>query len=250
MENHSLIIKGLKKQYHDTYALNNIDIEFNDGIYGILGPNGAGKSTLMKILTLNIKPTNGYVLYNNESIFSLKQNYLTQIGYVPQHQSLYNNLTALEFMYYIGYLKGLSKYITIEQSEKYLKFVHLYDDRNKKIHAFSGGMKQRLLLAQSLLGDPKIILLDEPTAGVDPMERVVIRKLIKQISLHRIILITTHIISDIEDMTDNIVMMNKGNIIYNGKKEDLLTEYNVLSLEDAYVKVFGINYDKNDLEKI
>ncbi len=250
MENNKIVIYELKKQYDDIFALNNIDIQFDEGIYGILGPNGAGKSTLMKILTLNIKPSHGDVFYNNESIFSLKQNYLTYIGYVPQHQSLYNNITALEFMYYIGYLKGLSKQNTIEQSEKYLKFVNLFEDRHKKINAFSGGMKQRLLLAQSLLGNPKIILLDEPTAGVDPMERVVIRNLIKTISVHRIVLITTHIISDIEDITDCIVMMNKGKIVYNGKKEELLTKYNVSSLEDAYVKVFGVNYDKSIIEKI
>lgn len=250
MENHRLKITALSKKYLDFYALDNIDISFGDGIYGVLGPNGAGKSTLMKILTLGVKPTNGHIFYEGKDIYVMNQKYLTYIGYVPQQQSLYKNLTALEFMYYIGHLKGIDKQNIIDQSHKLLFFVHLYEDKDKKIGTFSGGMKQRLLIAQSLLGNPKIILLDEPTAGVDPMERVTIRKIIDKISLNRTIIITTHIISDIESIANYIIMMSKGKIIHQGIKQDVLRECLATSLEEAYVHVFNKFYDDINMEKI
>lgn len=234
-----LKIENLTKQYGNTLALNRMCLEMDHGVYGVLGPNGAGKSTFMKVLTLTIKPTEGRILFKGKDIEGMGKDFLKILGYVPQQQPLYTGFTAREFLYYIADLKGIGKNQMKEETEELLKFVHLSEEGDKKIGHFSGGMKQRLLIAQSLLGNPRLVLLDEPTAGVDPMERIFIRKLIKNISSNRIIIITTHILSDIESIADAIVMMNKGKIVHYGTKGDILQNCGAETLEDAYMKVFG-----------
>ncbi len=233
-------LDGLTKEYGSFRALDNISITFEKGIYGILGPNGAGKSTLMKILTLVISPTSGEVFYDGKNVLDGSKKFLNKIGYVPQQQPIYANFTAKEFMYYISRLKGVDKNTARLQTKELLEFVHLSEVSEKKIGHLSGGMKQRLLLAQSLLGNPELILLDEPTVGVDPMERISIRNMIREIGKEKTVLITTHIISDIENITDGIVVMGKGKIVNSGTKEALLDRYEVSSLEEMYVEIFEV----------
>lgn len=233
-------IEGISKEYGSVRALDKVSLNFDKGIYGILGANGAGKSTLMKILTLVIQPTEGKILFDGEDISKNGKAFLEKIGYVPQQQPIYAGFTAEEFMYYIAGLKGVGKKKAKEQTKELLGFVHLSDETGKKVGHFSGGMKQRLLLAQSLLGEPEIILLDEPTAGVDPMERVFIRNIIRKIGKEKTVIITTHIISDIETIADGIVIMNHGKVINSGTKEKLIQEYGTDSLEDVYMKVFEV----------
>ena len=156
-------------------ALSNVNMTFTPGIYGLLGPNGAGKSTLMNIITDNIKPDEGQVLFNGEDIHSLKDKYRAILGYMPQQQSLYNDLTGEEFLWYMAALKDLKKKECADKIENLLKIVNLYNEKDKKIGLYSGGMKQRILIAQALLNDPEILVMDEPTAGLDPSERIRLR---------------------------------------------------------------------------
>lgn len=235
-----LVLENVTKKYEEYAALKNVRLTFQPGVYGVLGPNGAGKSTMMKLLTLSEKVTEGSILYNNCEIWKLGKSFLEYIGYVPQQQALYGGFTAEDFLNYVARLKGIEKNESQTQIEQLLTFVNLEKDRNKKIKGFSGGMKQRLLLAQSLLGNPEIILLDEPTAAVDPMERVVIRNLIKKIGENKIVLITTHILSDIETIANNIVLLNKGKVVFDGTREDALAKYGKNNLEEVYVEVFGV----------
>lgn len=233
-------IESISKEYGSLRALDQVSLSFDKGIYGILGANGAGKSTLMKILTLVIQPSGGRILFDGEDISKSGKKFLEKIGYVPQQQPVYAGFTAEEFMYYIAGLKGIDKKKAQQQTKQLLGFVHLSEEAGKKVGHFSGGMKQRLLLAQSLLGDPELILLDEPTAGVDPMERVFIRQIIEKIGKEKTVIITTHIISDIETIADGIVIMNHGKVVNSGTKEELITEYETDSLENVYMKIFGV----------
>lgn len=193
-----LEIENLSKIYGKKVANDKITVTLENGVYGLLGPNGAGKSTLMKQITTLIKPDEGQILYNGEDIFKMDADYRNILGYLPQEFGVYKNFTAKEFLQYIGALKGLrGKYLNSKIGEL-LDLVGLYDVRNKSIGKFSGGMKRRVGIAQVLLNDPKIIVLDEPTAGLDPQERARFRNLIAKMSRDKIIILSTHIISDIE----------------------------------------------------
>ena len=162
----------ITKSYKGNLALDHFSYRFDAGIYGLLGPNGAGKSTLMNIITRNLKSDEGRILLNGVEVQKLKQSYFAHIGYMPQQQSLYENLTLMRFMYYIAALKGMKKKEAGEQIERLLNDVGLWEERSRYMGGFSGGMKQRALGAQALLGDPDIIILDEPTAGLDPIQRM------------------------------------------------------------------------------
>lgn len=235
---HQLEIQGLSKKYGSFFALRKVTLALTDGVYAILGPNGAGKSTLMKILTLTMNPTEGKVVYRGEEIGAQGKEFLKYLGYVPQQQPVYGGFTAEEFLYYAGTLKGLGKKDIKSQTKVLLEEMHLSDDAGKKVRQFSGGMKQRLLLAQSLLGNPEIVLLDEPTAGVDPIERMFIRKFIEKIGQDKIVIITTHIISDIESIADQLVLINKGEILYSGTRMGLLEKSGMSNVEEAYAHMF------------
>ena len=200
-----LEIINLTKKYGNKTALNNFTYTFENGVYGLIGPNGAGKSTLMNILVDGISKTNGDVLYNGEKIEKLGKEYRNIIGYVPQQQGIYK--------------KDISSKI-----KEVLEFVDLYGVRKNKLGGFSGGMKQRILIAQALLNNPEILILDEPTAGLDPKERIRIRNLIARISMNKIVIISTHIVSDIEFIAGNIVFLYGGELIRKGSPKELLKE--------------------------
>ena len=202
----------LTKQYGSFTALDHANILFTEGIYGILGENGAGKSTMMNLLTDNIHRTDGQILFNGTDILELGKDFRRVLGYMPQQQGFYDHMTAQTFLYYIADLKGLTKKEAVKEIDMLLDVTNLSPVRHKKLGGYSGGMKQRVLLAQALLGDPKIVILDEPTAGLDPKERIRIRNFISSMSRNRIILLATHIVSDIESISDQILIMKKGKL--------------------------------------
>ena len=191
-------IKNLTKIYGNNKAVNDLTLTLTDGIYGILGPNGSGKTTLINLLTDNVKRTSGEILINNKDIVSLGAKYRDLIGYMPQQQEIYDNFTGEEFLWYMAALKGLEKKYAKNKIDNLLKVVNLTSEKNKKIGSYSGGMKQRILIAQALLNDPDILIMDEPTAGLDPSERIRIRNFLSEMSENKIIIIATHIVSDIE----------------------------------------------------
>ena len=230
-----LELQGITKSYKNVKALSDFSYTFVDGIYGILGPNGAGKSTLMNVITQNLKKDKGEIFYNEKNIKDFKREYIGKIGYMPQQQSVYKNLSLIRFMYYMASLKGLDAKNASEQIEKHLKDVELWDVRNRLLGGFSGGMKQRALMAQALLGNPDIVILDEPTAGLDPMQRINIRNIISKLGEDRIVLVSTHIVSDIEKLADKILIMNKGQIILERDMDDEAGE----DLEQVYMRLFG-----------
>lgn len=203
----------LTKKYGDITALNKINITFTPGVCGILGANGAGKSTMMNLLTDNIKRDGGKILWNGTEILQLGKSFRQILGYMPQQQGFYERMTAESFLFYIADLKGIRKKQAAAEIERLLEITNLSNVRHKKMGGFSGGMKQRALLAQALLGNPKVVILDEPTAGLDPKERIRIRNFISEISQDRIILLATHIVSDIESVSDQILLMKNGCVV-------------------------------------
>ena len=212
----------LTKRYGDFVALDHLNITFTAGIYGSLGANGAGKSTMMNLLTDNISRSNGKILYDGTDILKLGKDFRKILGYMPQQQGFYEHMTAQTFLYYMADLKGIPKRQAAQEIDDLLDATNLSDVRHKKLGGYSGGMKQRVLLAQALLGDPKVVILDEPTAGLDPKERIRIRNFISAMSRNRIILLATHIVSDIESISDQILMMKKGQMVGMGTPGELI----------------------------
>lgn len=212
----------LTKQYGNYTALDHANITFTEGIYGILGANGAGKSTMMNLLTDNITRTGGKILFNGTDILDLGKDFRCVLGYMPQQQGFYENMTAQTFLFYMAELKGVPKKQAAREIDDLLEVTNLSHVRHKKLGGYSGGMKQRVLLAQALLGDPQVVILDEPTAGLDPKERIRIRNFISSLSRNRIILLATHIVSDIEYISDQILMMKKGQMVGMGTPGELV----------------------------
>ena len=199
-----LIIKGISKSYGSTLALSNFTATLEPGIYALLGPNGSGKSTLMNIITDNLKADSGEILYddgsgNAENVLKMGVRFREKIGFMPQYPGLYPNFTVERFMWYIAALKGMKKEDAKTQIAEILHAVELDDVPRRKIGALSGGMKQRLALAQAVLGDPEILILDEPTAGLDPKQRIAIRNLISKIAFNKIVIFATHVVADYND---------------------------------------------------
>lgn len=212
----------LTKKYDNFTALDHLNITFTPGIYGILGANGAGKSTMMNLLTDNISRTEGKILFDGVDILKLGKEFRRVLGYMPQQQGFYEHMTAQTFLYYMADLKGVPKKQAGKEIDTLLEVTNLSDVRHKKLGGYSGGMKQRVLLAQALLGNPKVVILDEPTAGLDPKERIRIRNFISSMSRNRIILLATHIVSDIESISNQILMMKKGKMVGVGTPNELL----------------------------
>lgn len=208
-----LVIRGLNKNYGAKVALQDFHAVFENGIYGILGPNGAGKSTLMNILTDNLLRDSGRILCNETEITKMKEQYRKIMGYMPQQQQLYDSFTVNHFISYMGTLRGMNKKEIRRRMEELLPLLNLSEVRRKKIKELSGGMKQRVLLVQALLDDPQILILDEPTAGLDPKERIRIRNLISDLSGDKIVLIATHVVSDIEFISKEILLMKNGKVV-------------------------------------
>ncbi|MDB2151733.1 ABC transporter ATP-binding protein [Clostridium butyricum] len=221
-----LEIKNLTKIYGKKRANDGITVTLENGVYGLLGPNGAGKTTLMKQITTLIKPDKGEILYNGKDIFNMDDKYRNVIGYLPQEFGVYKNFTAKQFLQYVGALKGMSGKNLNSKVNELLELVGLYNVRNKSIGKFSGGMKRRVGIAQVLLNDPKVIVLDEPTAGLDPQERTRFRNLIAKISRDKIIILSTHIISDIESVAKETIMVKEGKLLMKGTHREILSDMN------------------------
>lgn len=242
----NLSIKNVSKTYNKgkKKALDSFSVNLTPGIYGILGPNGAGKSTLMNIITDNLKSDTGEVTYNNENIVKMGKEYRDILGYMPQQQAIYDDFTGLRFLWYMAALKGLKKSLARERIENLLNTVNLKEDANKKLGAYSGGMKQRILIAQALLNDPKILILDEPTAGLDPKERIRIRNFISTIALDKIVIIATHVVPDVEFIAKEIILIKEGRLLLQDKPGNIL--------ENMKDKVFEVHVSKeqvNDIQK-
>lgn len=222
----TLTIKNITKSYGANLALDSFTATLDAGIYALLGPNGAGKSTLMNILTDNLKADSGEILYEDasgvrENVLDMGVRFREKLGFMPQYPGLYPNFTVERFMWYMAALKGLSKEKAKKDIPEILAAVELDDVPRRKIGALSGGMKQRLALAQAVLGDPEILILDEPTAGLDPKQRISIRNYISKIAFNKIVIIATHVVPDIEFIAKDIIMLKKGVIIDNAPPHEL-----------------------------
>lgn len=219
-----LEIKDLTKKYGDFTAVHQISLTLDTGVYGILGANGAGKSTFLNLLTDNIKRTDGDILYNGKEILTMGASYRKKVGYTPQLQGMYEEFTAGQFLRYIGSLKGMKHKACKEQTHKLLALVGLDKHAHQKLGTFSGGMRQRILLAAAMLDDPEILILDEPTAGLDPEERIRLRNHIAELSKNRIVLLATHVVSDIECIAEKVILMKKGDVLRFASPTDLMEE--------------------------
>ena len=212
----------LCKSYRKKEALKDINFKLEQGVYGLLGENGAGKSTLMRILTTVDFPTSGSVLYKGKNITEMNEDYRDLIGYMPQDYSVYPGFTAIGFLNYMGTLKGIPKDELKIKIPEVLEFVNLSDVANKKVRTFSGGMKRRIGIAQAILNDPQILILDEPTAGLDPTERIRFSNILSNMAKEKIILLSTHIVSDIEAIANRLIIINNGKITETGNIDTMV----------------------------
>ena len=223
----TLTIQNISKSYGTNLALDKFSATFEPGIYALLGPNGSGKSTLMNIITDNLKADSGLITYTSnegvaEDVLKMGVRFREKLGFMPQYPGLYPNFSVERFLWYMAALKGMTKADALEQIPAILKAVELDDVPRRKIGALSGGMKQRLALAQAVLGDPEILILDEPTAGLDPKQRISIRNYISRIAFNKIVLIATHVVSDVEFIARDVIMLKKGVIVDNAPPAELL----------------------------
>lgn len=211
------------KAYHKKeYVLRDISVSLSKGIYGILGENGVGKSTLMRIMATVDRASHGEISYDGESVMKMGNRYRDILGYLPQNFDVYENFSGEDYLHYISILKGIPKEEVGRKVRELLEFVNLYEDRKEKVINYSGGMKRRIGIAQAIINNPKILILDEPTAGLDPVERLRFYKILSYMSSDRIIILSTHIVADIDAITDHVIIMKKGRIIENGNKSKLL----------------------------
>lgn len=222
----NLVIENLSKRYPKHLALSNVNISLEAGVYGLLGENGAGKSTLMRILSTIDRQTSGSVKYNGENILALDEEYRNILGYVPQDFGVHYSFTATDFLKYVGTLKGIERRMLEAKIDEVLLFVNLNNVANKKVAGFSGGMKRRLGIAQAILNDPKILILDEPTAGLDPKERLRFSNIISEMAKDKIVILSTHIISDIEAIASNLVILKDGSVVVQDEISSLLDTMN------------------------
>ena len=215
---------GLTKQFGSKTAVKDLNITLTNGVYGLLGANGAGKTTLMRLLCNLQAPTSGQVFLGGKNIAGLGERYRALLGYLPQHFGYYPDFSALDFLLYVSALKGLEEKAARKKSKELLEAVGLSREAKQKIKTFSGGMKQRLGIAQAMLNDPHILILDEPTAGLDPKERVRFRNLISAFSKDRIVILSPHIVSDVEFVAEDIIMMKAGQVLHFGNPQKIVSE--------------------------
>lgn len=242
-----LKLTNVTKRYGKKTALDGFSYSFREGIYGVLGANGAGKSTLMNLITDNVRRDGGDIELDGTDVLKLGNGFRELLGFMPQQQGLYESMTAEAFLAYMARLKRIPSRKIMGEITRVLDLTNLSDVRHNKIYSFSGGMKQRILLAQAMLGEPRILILDEPTAGLDPKERVRLRNYIRDLSKNRIVLLATHIVSDIEAIADDIILMKEGRISLSGSPSELIASLpqdrkpllGAFSLEDVYLYYLG-----------
>ncbi|MCI8333957.1 MAG: ABC transporter ATP-binding protein [Lachnospiraceae bacterium] len=248
-----LRLDRLTKQYKQKMAVDRVDMELKCGVYGLLGANGAGKTTLMRMICDIQTPTSGEIFYNGQNIKKMGEEYRNVLGYLPQNFGYYPEFTAYKFLLYIASLKGLGKKQARLRALELLDMVGLCNERERKIKTLSGGMKQRLGIAQAMLNEPELLILDEPTAGLDPKERVRFRNLISSFSRNKIVLLSTHIVPDVEYIADEILVMKDGKFLHRGAPEVITREARGLVWEcrvdskDAvrYVEKYNVGNLKN-----
>jgi ABC-2 type transport system ATP-binding protein len=218
----ALELNELTKRYGAKTALDRVSLRLEQGVYGLLGPNGAGKSTLMNILSGNLSADSGSVTYGGVDIAKLGRDYRAVLGFMPQQLGLYQQFTGFRFLSYIAALKGMDRRRAAQEIEEIAALVNLSDVLHRRVGAYSGGMKQRLLIAQAVLNSPEILILDEPTAGLDPKERIRIRNLISEISSDKIVLLATHVVSDVESIGKEVILLKKGKVVKQDTPQNLL----------------------------
>lgn len=217
-----LTIKNLRKEFKDITIIPDLSLTMTSGVYGLLGANGAGKTTLMRMLCTLLKPTSGSILYNGNDIWKLDGEYRKILGYLPQDFGFYPQFSAKDYLMYIASIKGLKPYVAKKRVKELLEQVSLSKAANKKMKTLSGGMKRRVGIAQAMLNNPQILILDEPTAGLDPNERIRFRNLLSELAEERFVLLSTHIVSDVEYIANEILLMSGGKIIEKGTAAELI----------------------------
>lgn len=249
-----LKMEGLTKHYGSKVALDHLSFTMTKGVYGLLGPNGAGKSTMMNILAGNLRPTSGRVYWNSTDVQELGKKYRAVLGFMPQQQALYPEFRGREFLYYMAALEQMPRGLVQKRVETVLSLVGLTSAGDARIRTYSGGMKQRLLLAQAILAEPKLLILDEPTAGLDPRQRIYVRRILSDIGKDSIVLIATHVVSDVEKVAKEIMMIGDGKLLESGSPEELTAKIAVQakdpmisSLEDVYLHCYGDDVFEHDL---
>ena len=231
-----LTIHALSHSYGDKKALTGFTHAFAPGITALLGPNGAGKSTLIHLICDLLPRQTGTIAFDGTDILSMGPAFRQVLGFMPQSQGMYDDMTAWEFLLYMAQLKGLRPRAAREQLRELLQVVNLWDAAHRRVGGFSGGMRQRVMLAQALLGAPKVLLLDEPTAGLDPEERVRLREYIRQLGRDKIVLITTHITGDVESIASEILLLHHGVLLADAPAEEFIRGCGAANLEDAYIR--------------
>ena len=222
--NMKLELNHISKAYGKTKALTDFNAVLEPGIYALLGPNGSGKSTLMNIITDNLKADKGEIVFDGQSVRAMGVRFREKIGFMPQYPGIYPSFTVEDYLWYMAKLKGLSNQQAREDIPTVLDAVELTESIKSKVGALSGGMKQRLCLASAVLGDPDILILDEPTAGLDPKQRIAVRNYISRIAFNKIVIIATHVVSDIEYIANNIIILKKGHIYRSEAPASLISE--------------------------
>lgn len=234
-----LEVQNLSKSYKGKQALSSVSFTLENGVYGLLGPNGAGKSTLINLLTDNLTPDSGSVLWEGQPISKLGRRYRDILGFMPQQQGIYDEFTGRRFLTYIAALKEMPKKTAMQEIERTSRLVNLQDELDKRLGAYSGGMKQRILIAQAIMGTPKLLIFDEPTAGLDPYERVRTRNLFETLGKESIVLVATHVVSDVESAADKILLLQKGNLATFDTPNNLIEQVAPGGkLEDVYLHFF------------